>query len=179
MNAGGVTIVGSLSSTDRALAGSYSIENRTGEDVYVLDVMYRLPGPVLDDTLVYTILEADRLTLFRGVLRIPPGVQVEAPELPLARLLKAGASLTGKIDAPLPLRFSRPYQFNDTPGTRTAKTIGLRIGYVAARHLTRPPEAKKIGNVDVHRVSYRQVVDVQQFVELPHAPLQVQLSIKP
>jgi hypothetical protein len=180
MNENGVKLRGSVAVTPRNLQASYEIENRSGADIYILDALFQLAAqPVVDPSLAYTVIEGDLLTLFRGFLRIPEGLQVEAPDIPFARLLPAGGILKGIIDAPLPLRFHHPYEWPDKPEIRPTHKVRLRVGYVAAKELNPRPVAKRVGAAELYYLSYRQVIDVQSFLETPEQEATVPILVKP
>jgi hypothetical protein len=158
---------GSITATGPRFRASYEIENMLDEDIFILDVMFRLDdgSPVVDSSLFYTIIEGGLLTAFRGVIQIPEGMQVEVPDLPFARLLPAGKSLGGIIDAPLPLRFNQPYDWNDQVELRTTREVRLRIGYVIARDIDSAPPAFKLSDIEAYRLRYRDVIGVQCILE--------------
>jgi hypothetical protein len=181
MNEDAVKLHGSIALTARRLQASYEIENRSGEDIYVFDAMFRLVGgqPALDASLAYTVMEVDMLTLFRGVLRIPVGLQVEAPDVPFARLLPSGRTLTSTIDAPVPLPFHQPYEWHDREETLSMRRVRLRIGYAAAKDVVPRPAAKRVNEAVVYSVGYRQVIEVQHFLETPPQGGTVPVLVKP
>ncbi len=170
----------SIAVTTQNLQVSYEIENRSKEDIYVFDAMFRLEeSPVIDSSLVYTVIENDLLTLFRGVLQIPEGLQVEAPDIPFARLLPTGGTHKSLIDAPAPLRFRHPYEWNDREEIRSTRKIRLQIGYVAAKDVNPRPKAKIVGQREVYYIEYRQVIDVQHFLETSAQNGKMQISVQP
>ena len=166
--------------TGERLVVAYEIENRSQEDVYVFDAMFELKqGPRLNPSLAYTLIEGELLTLFRGVPRIPAGMQVEAPELPFARLLAAGATLSSTIDTTVPLPFNHPYQPHDHRDVRSIEGLRLRIGYARADDLIPPPEIRVIDGAKLYRVGYRAAVDVQRFLQTQPAAMAMRVVITP
>ena len=171
---------GSITLAPHQLEAAYEITNLSGEEIFVLDGLFRLEGTSkLDPSLVYTILEDDTLTLFRGLLPIPKGVQVEVPEVPYARLLPPGGTLKGTIRVSLPLPYNQPYEWNEREETRTAKKLRMRIGYVAAKDVNPRPAARTVSETEVYRLGYRQVVDIQHFLETPVQDGVIKIHVKP
>ena len=165
----GVQLRASVVVSKEELRASYEVQNRSGQDIYVVDAMFRptAAGPVLEPNLAYTVLEDDVLTLFRGIVRIPRGKQVEAPDLPLARLVAAGSSVTGTIEAPLPLAFHDPYAWPKKGEMRTAHKLRLRIGWLAAKDLDPAPAQRVVQGTELYSLRYFSAVDKQHFVETP------------
>ncbi len=181
MNEGAITLRGSIAAADEKLRAVYEIENRSDEDVYVFDAIFRFRRgqPVIDNALVYTLIEHDSITLFRGVLRIPRGKQVEAPDVPFARFLPRGHKLTGAIDAPLPLRFHNPYEWPQHEEIRRFASARLRIGYITAQDLDPPAAAKIVSDETVYSIGYWQAIDTERFLETPVQHLEVTVRIVP
>jgi hypothetical protein len=167
MSSVNVDIHAAISKSVERLEISYVLENRSSEDVYILDALFRMEhgAIVLDPSLAYTIVENDLLVLFRGVVRIPHGIQVEIPEMPLARLLKAGQKAKGEIISPLPLHYHNPYHWPEGEKTLYTRRICVRIGYVPAGGIQAPPQARKVNSTNLYRLSYREVVEGQNFSE--------------
>lgn len=159
---------------------TYEIKNLSEEEIYLLDGLFRVDGsPKLDVSLVYTILEDDTLTLFRGLIEIPHGMQVEVAEVPYSRRLSTGGTLKGTIEASLPLRYNQPYGWNAREETRTARKVRLRIGYVSEKDLEQKPSAKIINGKEVYSLNYRQIVDVQHVLETPAQQEIVEIHVMP
>ena len=166
--------------TKEGLKVAYEIDNQSNEDIYVFDLMFRLAqGPVLDSSLVYTVVEDDLLTLFLGVLRIPEGLQVEIPDVPFARRLPAKETMKSVFKAPIPLPFRQPYEWNDREEMRFTSKIRLRIGYIFEKDLNPRPVMRKIGGVELFSVGYRQTIDVQRFLESQTSEVKMRVLVKP
>jgi hypothetical protein len=144
---------------------AYRLENPSSADAYVLDALFTLDDgpPRIHDALVYTLVEGDLLRLVRAALVIPPGAQMEAPEMPYARRLPAGGTLTGRISAPLPLDYQDPYDLSDGDTTWRCVRVLLVVGYVPAPALDAPPA--KVDGADHYRIPYRAAMSAQKLVE--------------
>lgn len=168
MNEKNIELQATIMLTAERLVATYEVRNMSDEDILVLDGLFRTEGvPVLDNSMAYTVLEGANLTLFRGVVPVPEGMQVESPEVPFARLLPAGESLKGTIEAPLPLALNDPYAMSVKEEIRSVKQARLRVGYLAAKDLDSKPGPRIIGTAKVDRVGYRQAVGIQHFAEIP------------
>ncbi len=181
IHAGGLELRATIAVSPPRLRVSYEVLNRSGQDIYVADAMFRLTaqGVTVDPALVYTILEDDTLTLFRGVVRIPALTQVEWPDLPFARLLPAGQTLAGTIDAAQPLDYHDPYVRPAKAELRTAAKLRLRIGWLAAKELNPPPAPKRVRGADLYRLEYFQVIDKQHLLETPLQEGSIRLRMQP
>ena len=181
MNSEKLKLQVTLTATGNKLRMAYAAENKSGRDVYLLDAPYRLLNgyPTGDSILGYTIVERDMLTLLRGVLRIPEGLQVEIPEMPYARLLLAGQKRQGVVESSMPLAFNNPYDWVDHEQVYKVRKVRLRIGYVFMSQLAPQPESVNMDGEMVYRVTYRQVIDVQQFAETPFQDFSITLVQKP
>lgn len=159
----------SLSVTQDRIVVDYRLENPTAVDFFVLDAIYTLEEgrPVVRDSLVYTQIQGDTLTLFRAALEIPPGVQVEAPEMPYARRLPAGSSLSGRIEAKLPLAYNNPYDFSGREETVACQRVRLVVGDIASQDLAETPAKVDLRGVDLYRISYRAAMSAQKLAESP------------
>ncbi len=180
-NAGGLQLQATFTGGTQHLEVAYTLENKTGEDVYVFDGLFQaIPtGVALDLSAAYTIIEDDLLTLFRGVVKIPPRVQVEAPEMPLARMLPKGEKLSGVIRAKLPLRYDYPYHWvKETKVARTLR-VRLRIGCAPASAVQPLPGKAKSESETLYRIEYRQVIGIQQLVETPVQELALTVLLRP
>ena len=157
----------------------YHFRNASAHELVLMDLLFRLdPAPVLDATLAYTLIEDPVLTLFRGVLAVPPGVQVETPDMPLGRRVAAATVATGHVDLSLPLRLQHPYQWPPGPGSRRFDRLRLRLGFVVAADLA--PSSLQAASRDLHGVQalslrYRDVLPVQQVVQTPERQQSVEL----
>lgn len=180
MNDNSVSLRCSFNRTAQRLQVAYKIENLSGVQIYVLDGMFRLEGePILDSQLAYTIIEGDLLNLFRGILWIPENLQVEAPDMPFARLLLSGGKLKGVIDSPVPLAFHQPYEWNDKQELRITQHVRLRIGYLAAHEVNPPPVMKMLSGGEVFYPKYRQVINIQRFLETPAQDETLSVLVRP
>lgn len=170
----------SFTLTKQKLQIFYEIENLSGEDIYILDMMFHLTGkPILNSQLAYTLIKGDQLEFFRGILAIPENLFVEVPDLPFARLLRTGEKKQGIIDPPLPLIFHHPYKWNDHEELRTTHHIRLRIGYLVANKLNPQPIMKLVDGIEVYYPKYQEVVNVQHFLETSIQKGKVDILVKP
>jgi hypothetical protein len=92
----------------------YHLENHGPGDIYVMDALPAVEpdGNVAraNDQNVVTILRGeDEAVLGKYLAPVPSDRRVMVPVTPLARLLKAGAALDGKLDVRLPLAETSPY----------------------------------------------------------------------
>ena len=159
---------------------SYTLDNRSDEDVYVLDRLFRVGqgGISVDTSMVYTLVDGKMLTLFRGMVPSPYGTQVESPDVPLARLVRSGEKVTDSLRAKIPLRYDYPYQWINAPALVETHQIRLRIGYVRRQDVP-SPKPVVVNSIILYRVTYRQAREVQQLVETPHQELIMRTALQP
>jgi len=162
-----VQIGATLEVNDRQMSLVYRLRNASDVDLYVMDALFELKeGEVrIHDGLAYTLIDGRRLTLLRGVLAIPPNVQVEAPEMPYARLLPAHGTLDGRFQSSLPLEYNNPYDFSGGMATFDCTVVTLRIGYLSSRELSAPPRRVPGRQESFFKIDYREAIQVQQLVE--------------
>jgi len=67
-------------------------------------------APELGDTAGYRTFEAGTLTVFRGILAVPPGIKATETIVPLVHPLEPGQHLRGHWIQPLPVRPHHPFQ---------------------------------------------------------------------
>jgi len=179
-----VRLESTLTLSAQRLHVAYRIANLSAQEIFVLDAMFRPQGrQVLDNSLAYTLFDDDRLVLMRGTVRIPFGMQVEMPDMPLARRLPAGGVLEGVIDAALPLRDQHPYlpspPLGDGPKQQTRQTqrLGLRIGWVRAADVTLPSAPSPVAGAELFRLAYRQVIEAQHLAESADQAAQISVLV--
>ncbi len=160
---------------------AYEVENRAGEDLYLLDAPFVLDHGMLTGAgfLGYMIREERVLTVCRGVLRIPDGLQVEAPEVPYARVLRSGNTVGSSVASPLPLAYSNPYEWADGKQTYHFSAIRLRIGFVRAGEWLKRSETRLLDGREVLRLHYRDIIDLQQFADSPEQVISIEVVHSP
>ena len=165
----GLVFAATIAATPEELSVSYYIENKGSANAYVLDALFELQDgrPRIEPSLVYTVVEGDALTLLKGVLPIPPGLQVEAPEVPYARLLAPSAALEASFRLAKPVRYRNPYHYVDEAEILSCARVRLRVGCITQQGLESLPEEVQVKEAKLYRFGYRQAVRLQKFVETP------------
>ncbi|MGE5185694.1 MAG: hypothetical protein ACM31C_26715 [Acidobacteriota bacterium] len=118
----------------KALKLDYEIENRTTAQIYVLDQLVTTSTPgyeVLPDRVIVRGGPDDATaSLFLGFMDPPPGVAVEVEPMPVARVVAAGAKLTGAKTVPLPVAAWHPYIQYMQPLAATPTKAILEISWL-------------------------------------------------
>lgn len=96
-----------------AVVGTYTIANSGAARVLVFDRLYQTAQSGFRSIvaeLAWRWLEPEGVyRVAKYVPQVPHGVRVESPEVPYARILEPGASLTGTVWLPAKLDQLRPY----------------------------------------------------------------------
>jgi hypothetical protein len=92
----------------------YSVENRGGTDLYVMDALPSVDRASskarADENTAVVILGAEGEAIVgKFPAPLPTNRRIAVPVLPLARLLPAGANLDGRLEIPIPLAETSPY----------------------------------------------------------------------
>ena len=114
----------------------YRVTNTGNESVFILDqILNRSDGRMgPDPSRAYTLLGATgELVLFKGMLPIPDGLQVESPEIPYAQLLDAGKSATGSFEMSKIIPYDNPYDYEGAAEAIEIKSVTLQVGFVPSR----------------------------------------------
>jgi hypothetical protein len=164
---GALELDGKLQALDKEIVVSCRLINRGAEDLYIFDALYKVEDDkvVSDPALIYTVIQNQSLTLFKGVLEIPEGLQVEIPDVPYGRLLKSGQQYSTTFSVPVPVPYNNPYDFEEEEGFVVCEEVRFRIGYAGAASLKTEPKSIRLGAETLHKVRYHDVIGVQQFVE--------------
>ena len=139
----GISLTGKAVVEKDKLVVDYTVKNTLSHSIYVFDKMvaYDAQGqPKIDPFTAYCFWEEpSTLRLVRAVLTIPPNMNVYSLEIPYARELKPQASLTGRIELPVPVVEKSP--FYQPPADENSKIvkcnkIRLYIGWTEDREGT-------------------------------------------
>ena len=122
---------------DSHVIAAYTVENRSAYPVMVFDrVFLTRPdgGRIVDADRAYIVVMADGMMLVdKLVPALPADRDVEAPEVPYARLVPAGGQLKGQALIGIPVLTNPAYGKPTTQaGADKVKTAVLRIGYAYA-----------------------------------------------
>lgn len=117
-----------------AVVGTYTIANTGAARVLVFDRLYQTAQSgfrSIVPALAWRWLEPEGVyRVAKYVPNLPHGMRVESPDLPYARLLEPGASLTGAVWLPARLDQLRPY--GEPPSYASVARISglvLSLGY--------------------------------------------------
>lgn len=158
---------------------SAEVVNRSGEEVLLFDALHEGAGASIPPALVYTVIEGRVLHLVKAVLKIPYGVQVEIPDVPYARLLKAEETRAILIDLPLPVPYHNPYDLDVEDSIVECSQIGLSVGYAIRSALRGPLETSTVNGTVYITVPYQAAVAAQRIVDSPLSRLAVSVHKKP
>jgi hypothetical protein len=151
---------------EKELLLSFTAVNQSADDLLIFNALYK-PGsgtPVINPNMVYTLLEGDVLTITKAVLPIPPGIQVEIPDVPYGVKLAPGEVLQGDVTLSLPVRYYNPHDLVLVNDTIICKNVRLRLGYARFADVD-SPEPVQIDGRQYFRVKYRSALACQKVVE--------------
>jgi hypothetical protein len=163
--------------TQDALVVRYSLHGEGKAPVWVLDQLFRTSRagyPHLEPERAYVEGRDGVLLLSRALLAVPEDKEVEAPEVPCARRLSPGETLTGEIRVPLPPREDLPYAQPRSLDLAALRSVTLRIGYVEDVPELRFREGKDDEGRACRSPSYGPAITRQRLAEVGPLPLPAQ-----
>ena len=164
--------------TGQTLAVEYRLSNLGTEAIFVLDNLLNRNDPRMgpDVTRSYTLLSgAGELVLFRGLLPVPEGLQVESPEVPYAQPLAAGQTVTRSFEFPAKLRSDHPYDDVSKAEVIEIRSLSLSVGFVAASLVEGLGQDVERAGQMFRRFSYRELIGHQMTVSTGLGPVDMQL----
>lgn len=166
---------------DDAIVGQYEFRNDGERRLLVFDRLYetdRSGKRMVQADLAYTTLDDDNvLVIDKLVAPLPEAFDVGSPELPYARLIEPGESLTGRAIVARPVVLRPPYpQAHGAARAHAATAVKLRLGYAPVDEKAVP---RGIATEDetVYSVRHAWAAPRQRIVE--SGPKKVDLRIEP
>lgn len=160
--------------TQDALIVRYSLHGEGKVPVWVLDGLFRTSRagyPTLAPERAYVEGKDGVLVLSRALLPVPRNKRVESPEVPCARKLSPGETLTGEIRVPLPPEEDLPYSEPQPLELSTLRSVKLRVGYIEDVPELRLHESKDTQGRVCHTPSYGEAITRQQVAEVGPLPI--------
>lgn len=160
---------------------SYSLTNSTAEDVLVFHALYTAKNgtAAVNEHLVYTTIENETLVVWKSVVPIPLGTQVEVPDVPYGTVLKAGSVLREVIKLNVPLRYHNPNSIVFKAEEVACKRITLRVGYAPLSSLNPAPVMVDVQGTSYLRARYHAALGTLQTSEVDLGPMLVQVHKQP
>lgn len=160
--------------TPDALVVRYTLHGVGKAPIWVLDQLFSTEPSGryhLEPARAYVEARDGVLVLSRALMPVPDDVDVESPEVPCARKLSPGETLTGELRVSLPPREDVPYRKGGPLDLATLRSVKLRIGYVPDAPEVRFHEAKDSEGRACRSPSYGPAVTRQQVAEAGPIPL--------
>ena len=180
VNEGSVALEGRLvKSGPQMHRVEYRLQNK-GPAIFVLDqILNRADGSRgPDPNRAYTfVVDGDQLVLLKGLLPVPPELQVELPEVPYARRLEANAARTGAFELPTVAAYDNPYDPDVRNEIVVIKRALLRVGFVPADAVAGRGQPVETAQGTCYRFRYRELVGLQRFVDCPLGEAELQLRL--
>ncbi|MFP2927538.1 hypothetical protein ACLESO_20545 [Pyxidicoccus sp. 3LG] len=170
----GLLRVTDVSRTQDALVVRYSLHGEGKSPVWVLDQLFRT-SPAghyhLEPERAYVEARDGVLVLSRALVKVPDDLDVESPEVPCARRLAPGETLTGEIRVPLPPREDMPYRKGGPLDLAALRSVRVRVGYLVDAPELRFRDVKDDQGRTCRSLSYGTAVTRQQLAEAGPLPL--------
>lgn len=133
-----------------AFAIDYTIENRSDEDAYVLDIspLDREVAPIY-----LTWLGGDRAHVVQGIAPLPPDRDVNVSMIPFGERIAPRAKLTRHIKLANPIAEFGPYDPPATPSHSDVRGIGELVITVAALRPSATGFRRELKGGNVYRVA--------------------------
>lgn len=129
-----ITLTAQLGGEGRVLDLSYQVTNKTGQTVYLFDILHaNFDGsvyPVVDSC--YATVEQGQLVLSRQIVKVPDNKLVETVNIPFVTSIKPGRSVSKKVKQVQPVFPWTPYTDHDNippAGGTLSMNAYFRIGY--------------------------------------------------
>jgi hypothetical protein len=167
--------------TDTQIAAQYEVLNDGTQQLLVFDRLYetaRSGTRTVQPELAYTSVEATgMLGIEKLVAPLPEDIDIEQPDLPYARLLGPGDSLTGRATVARPVRLHPPYPqgYSLTKASR-ASAVMLRLGYAPFEEAA-APRAIRANEETLYSVRHAWARPRQRLLE--SAPVELDVDIEP
>ncbi|MFB9151318.1 hypothetical protein ACFFU4_16320 [Roseovarius ramblicola] len=167
--------------TDALIAAQYEVLNAGAQQFLVFDRLYetaRSGTRTVHPELAYTRLDATGiLGIEKLVPPLPEDIDIEQPELPYARLLDPGASLTGRVAVARPVRLNPAYpQGYAMTEADSASAVMLRIGYAPFEEDAAARQINANGEI-LYSMRHAWVRPRQRLIE--SAPMELAVHIEP
>ena len=153
-------------SSDR-IKVDYKFSNLSAKNIFLFDKQYNLVDgrAVVDESKCYTLLSDKKLILFRGVLVIPPYVQVEIPDMPYAQKVKPGESISTAFEIMYPVIYKNPYDWVEKEEVIAVKEYSLSLGYVISNDgILDKYEKVKIADQELYAFNYADIIGIQKLI---------------
>jgi hypothetical protein len=132
--------------TAASIVVEYKFTNNAMTDIYLFTTLFRIGldgSQTPDPTLVYVVPgEPGEAIIGKYLAAIPPGMKVEAPELPYLERLRPGQTYTGRAAVPLPVKRYAAYSEPGEPDpgqSGVIRRLRLRLGLLDSAKF--PPPA--------------------------------------
>ncbi|MBK9154974.1 MAG: hypothetical protein IPM25_12275 [Chloracidobacterium sp.] len=125
--------------TNAGLLIEYTVENNTDREHYLWDLMIKYEGKTqkIDHDGAYVFFVAPKtLNVIRAELPLPTAFDVARKEIPFARLLLPGGTLTGKVKLPHPVTEFSPYYAppkEENQEKAVASEVVLAVGWTPVK----------------------------------------------